>query len=132
VALSEATGAQIYCKLENLQRTGSFKERGARNALLLLGRNARRQGVVAASAGNHALGLEILRQVPDLEAVVCPIGGGGLIAGIAVAIKALRPKVRVIGVESTATGDYAAALRKGRPVRVARRATLADWRNCAA
>jgi threonine dehydratase len=203
VALSEVTGARICCKLENLQRTGSFKERGARNALLLLGNEARRLGVVAASAGNHALGLayhgkllripvtvvmpehsplikiatceklgarvvvqghdfaearaaadrlvekngltyihgfdderiiagqgtlglEILRQVPDLEAVVCPIGGGGLIAGLAVAIKALRPRVRVIGVESTATGNYTAALRKGRPVRVPRRATLAD------
>src|SRR5215472_4475632 len=57
IPLSEVTDMQIYCKLEYLQRTGSFKERGARNALLLLDEAARRRGVVAASAGNHALGL---------------------------------------------------------------------------
>src|SRR5437016_1667733 len=55
--LSEITGARIFCKLENFQRTGSFKERGARNALLQLAPKLRRRGVVAASAGNHALGL---------------------------------------------------------------------------
>src|SRR2546425_12925722 len=57
VALSEATGMKIFCKLEYLQRTGSFKERGARNALLLLSPKQRHAGVIAASAGNHALGL---------------------------------------------------------------------------
>ena len=55
--LSEITGARIVCKLDNFQRTGSFKERGARNALLMLPQASRRKGVVAASAGNHALGL---------------------------------------------------------------------------
>lgn len=203
IPLSEIVGARIYCKLENFQRTGSFKERGARNALLQLDPARRRRGVVAASAGNHALGLayhgkllgiavtvvmpdyaplikittcqrlgarvrvegrdfaearavadrlvadeglayihgfdapeiiagqgtlalETLAQVPDLDAIVCPVGGGGLIAGVAVAIKALRPRVEVIGVESTATANFAAALRAGRPVRTARHATLAD------
>lgn len=203
IQLSEITGARIVCKLDNLQRTGSFKERGACNALLRLDRGRRRRGVVAASAGNHALGLayhgrrlgipvtvvmpdhaplikittceslgarvimgggdftaareladqlvareglsyihgfddpdiiagqgtlglELLRQVPDLDAIVCPVGGGGLIAGVAVAVKALRPRVRVIGVESTATGNFAAALRAGAPVRVPCRPTLAD------
>ncbi len=203
IPLSEITGAQIYCKLENFQRTGSFKERGARNALLQLDAPRRKRGVVAASAGNHALGLayhgkllgigvtvvmpdyaplikittcqrlgarvriqgrdfaearaaadrlvaeegltyihgfdapeiiagqgtlglEMLEQVPDLDAVVCPIGGGGLIAGVAVALKALRPRIEVIGVESTATANFAAALRAGRPVRTRRHATLAD------
>ena len=203
IPLTEITGARVFCKLDNLQRTGSFKERGARNALLLLGRGARRRGVVAASAGNHALGLafhgrllgipvtvvmpdyaplikistcerlgarvflrgrdfaearafadelvaadgltyihgfddpaiiagqgtlglELLEQVPALDAVICPIGGGGLIAGVAVAIKALRPRVRVIGVESTATRNFSAALQAGKPVRVPRRATIAD------
>ena len=203
IPLSEITGARIVCKLDNFQRTGSFKERGARNALLRLDPDRRRRGVVAASAGNHALGLayhgkllgipvtvvmpdyaplikitscqklgarvlirgldfaearaaadqlvgaegltyihgfddpaiiagqgtlglELLRQVPDLDAIVCPIGGGGLIAGVAVAVKSLRPRVRIIGVESTATGNFAAALRAGKPVRVPRRATLAD------
>src|SRR5436190_20454632 len=57
IPLSEATGMQIYCKLEYLQRTGSFKERGARNALLLLSREQQKRGVIAASAGNHALGV---------------------------------------------------------------------------
>lgn len=203
IPLSEAVGAHIFCKLDNFQRTGSFKERGARNALLRLSPAARRRGVIAASAGNHALGLayhgkllgipvtvvmpdyaplikittcqrlgahvmvhgkdfiearaqadalatergytyihgfdapdiiagqgtmglEILDQVRDADAVVCPIGGGGLIAGLALAIKSVRPKVRVIGVESTATGNFAAALRAGRPVVRPRRPTLAD------
>ena len=203
IPLSEIAGARIACKLENFQRTGSFKERGARNALLRLPAAARRRGVVAASAGNHALGLayhgkllgvpvtvvmpdyaplikittceklgarvlirghdfaearaaadqlvsehgltyihgfddhdiiagqgtlglELLEQVPDLDAVVCPIGGGGLIAGVALAIKSVKPRVRVIGVESSATGNFTAALRAKKPVRVPRRPTLAD------
>ncbi|HVS53109.1 MAG TPA: threonine ammonia-lyase [Opitutaceae bacterium] len=203
IPLSEITGACVFCKLDNFQRTGSFKERGARNALLRLGAAQKKRGVVAASAGNHALGLayhgrllgipvtvvmpdyaplikittcqrlgarviihgrdftearreadrlvadealtyvhgfddpdiiagqgtlalEVLQQVPDLDAIVCPIGGGGLIAGVAVALKALRPRVKVIGVESVNTGNFAAALRAGRPVAVPRRATLAD------
>ena len=53
IPLSEITGARIYCKLDNLQRTGSFKERGARNALLRLTRDQQKRGVIAASAGNH-------------------------------------------------------------------------------
>ena len=203
IPLSEITGCRIVCKLDNLQRTGSFKERGARNALLRLPLAQKNRGVIAASAGNHALGLayhgqllgipvtvvmpdyaplikistcrrlgarvivrgrdftearaeadalvasdsltyihgfdapdiiagqgtialEMLRQVPDLDAILCPIGGGGLIAGVAVAVKALRPKIKVIGVESTHTGNFAAALRAGKPVTVKRRATLAD------
>lgn len=203
IPLSEITGARIWCKLDNLQRTGSFKERGARNALCLLPAAQRRRGVIAASAGNHALGLayhgrllgipvtvvmpdyaplikvstcrrlgarvvvhgadfaaarakagelatadglayihgfddpaiiagqgtlglEILAQVPDADAIVCPVGGGGLIAGLALAVKALRPRVRVIGVESVETGNFTAALRAGRPVPRPRRATLAD------
>ena len=203
IPLSEISGAHVFCKLDNFQRTGSFKERGARNALLRLRSAARTRGVVAASAGNHALGLayhgkllgipvtvvmpdyaplikittcerlgarvqirgkdfaearavadelvaaegltyihgfddpdiiagqgtlglELLEQAPRLDAIVCPIGGGGLIAGIGVAVKALKPRIKLIGVESAATGNFAAALRAGKPVRVARRATLAD------
>lgn len=203
IPLSEITGTRVFCKLDNFQRTGSFKERGARNALLRLAPGRKKRGVIAASAGNHALGLayhgrllgipvtvvmpdyaplikittcqrlganvllrgrdfaearaeadrlvaaegltyvhgfddpdiiagqgtlglEILRQTPDLDAIVCPIGGGGLIAGIAVAVKALQPRVKIIGVESTHTGNFAAALRAGRPTLVPRRATLAD------
>ncbi len=203
IPLSEITGAHVFCKLDNFQRTGSFKERGARNALLRLPAALKKRGVIAASAGNHALGLayhgrllgipvtvvmpdyaplikittcqrlggrvllrgrdfaearaeadvlvaseglayihgfddpdiiagqgtlglEILAQVPDLDAIVCPIGGGGLIAGISVAVKALKPKIEIIGVESVQTGNFAAALRAGQPVTMPRRATLAD------
>lgn len=201
--LSEITGARVACKLDNLQRTGSFKERGARNALLQLPREQRQRGVIAASAGNHALGLayhgrrlgipvtvvmpeqaplikvttcqrlgarvlvtgrdfaearaeadarvaaegltyvhgfddpaiiagqgtmalEILRQVPDVDAIIAPVGGAGLVAGLAVAVKALRPRVLVIGVESEATASFTAALEAGRPVTIPRRPTLAD------
>jgi threonine dehydratase len=77
-------------------------------------------------AGQGTLGLEILRQVPDVDAIVCPVGGGGLLAGLCVAVKALRPRVRIIAVESVSTGNLSAALRAGRPVRVPRRPTLAD------
>jgi threonine dehydratase len=203
IPLSEITGARVVCKFDNFQRTGSFKERGARNALLMLPAARRGRGVVAASAGNHALGLayhgqllgvpvtvvmpdfaplikittcqrlgarvvlhgrdfaearaeadrivaeegatyvhgfdgpdiisgqgtlglEILDQVPDVDAIVCPVGGGGLLAGVCVAVKALRPSVEIIAVESVATGNLSAALKAGRPVRVPRRATLAD------
>jgi threonine dehydratase len=203
IPLSEITGSRIVCKLDNFQRTGSFKERGARNALLMMPASVRRRGVVAASAGNHALGLayhgrllgipvtvvmpefaplikittcqrlgarvilkgkdfadaraeanrfvegeglsyvhgfdgadiiagqgtlglEILDQVPDVDAIVCPVGGGGLLAGVCVAVKSLRPRVEVIAVESVCTGNLSAALKAGRPVRVPRRATLAD------
>jgi len=202
-SLSELTGMRIFCKLDNLQRTGSFKERGARNALLQLPRGQRKRGVIAASAGNHALGLayhgsllgipvtvvmprfapliksstcrrfgaqvilhgdtfaaakdeadrlsreegftyihgyddpaiiagqgtmglEVLDQVRDVEAVVVPIGGGGLIAGVAAAIKANRPKVRIVGVESVRTPTFTKALRAGRPVKIPGATTLAD------
>lgn len=201
--LSEAVGAQIFCKLDHLQRTGSFKERGARNALLLLDDERRGLGVVAASAGNHALGLayhgkllsipvtvvmpqyaplikittcqrlnakvvvagnsfgeareradqfaqeqkltyihgyddwniiagqgtmalEILDQVPEMDAIVVPVGGGGLIAGVGLAIKALKPSVKVIGVAAENTPSFASALAAGKPVNVQNGATLAD------
>lgn len=196
-------GLRVYCKLENFQRTGSFKERGARNALLQLSLGQRKLGVIAASAGNHALGLayhgnllgipvtvvmpdyaplikittcqrlgarvivngidfpaaraeadriarleslayihgfddpaiiagqgtiglEIMEQVPEVDAIICPVGGAGLIAGVSLAVKALRPSVRIIGVESAATGNFSAAWRSGKSVPVRRRSTLAD------
>lgn len=202
-ALSALVGAHIHCKLEYEQRTGSFKERGACNALLLLPDEARARGVIAASAGNHALalayhgkrlgvpvtvvmpvhaplvkqrrcvelgarvlnhgsniaearvradelaadegltyingfndaaiiagagtiGLELLEQVPDVEAVVAPIGGAGLIAGLSLAIKHQNPRVRVVGVEPVRCPSYSAALAAGRPVRVPAQPTLAD------
>src|SRR5947199_3833548 len=70
IPLSEATGMQVYCKLELLQRTGSFKERGARNALLLLEPDHRALGVIAASAGNHALGLSYHARLLDIPVTV--------------------------------------------------------------
>src|SRR5437879_4985259 len=70
IPLSEATGIQIFCKLEYLQRTGSFKERGARNALLQLSPEQRQRGVIAASAGNHALGLAYHAQLLGIPAKV--------------------------------------------------------------
>ncbi len=201
--LSELCGARIFCKLDYLQRTGSFKERGARNALLLLDSRQRGKGVVAASAGNHALGLayhggllsigvtvvmprvaplikvatcrrlgakvvlhgdtygaaveqahqlalrdgltyihgfndpaiiagqgtlgpEILEQVPDVEAIVIPIGGAGMAAGVGVAVKGLNPDVWLFGVEAEQMPSFTAAQREGKPVAVPLRPTLAD------
>jgi threonine dehydratase len=207
-ALSELTGAQIFCKQEFLQRTGSFKERGARNALAQLTPEESRAGVIAASAGNHALGLarhgqllripitvvmprfaplvkvarcrqfgatvilhgdtfdeardeanrvmeekkltyvhpfddpqviagqgtlafEVLEQVPDAEAVIVPVGGGGLLAGVATVFHALKPDLQIIGVEPANAACFTAALAAKAPVRVATKFTLADglaWR----
>ena len=176
-ALSRLAGCQVHLKLENLQFTGSFKERGAASRLLLLSDAERARGVITASAGNHAqalalhasrlgvvatvvmpeatplvkvqateshgarvllhgsgyddaaahaaqvaaesgaiyvhpfddlevmagqgtIGLELLEQLPDFDAVIVPVGGGGLIAGIATALREKKPDVRIIGVES--------------------------------
>ena len=203
IPLSEITGMEIFCKLDNLQRTGSFKERGARNALAQLPPEQQKRGVIAASAGNHAqalayqgkllgipatvvmpkyaplikigncqklgatvvlhgkdfaeakahahaigeerglayidgyddpaiiagqgtMGLEIVEQVPDLDAVVIPVGGGGLLAGVALAIKTLRPKVKIIAVEAENVASFSAALREGKPIRIDIQPTLAD------
>ena len=203
IPLSDLTGSEIFCKLDLLQRTGSFKERGARNALLLLDDAQKARGVVAASAGNHALGLayhgkllgipvtvvmprfaplvkvatcrrlgaqvilegetfddarqlsleiadrdglnrihgfddvrviagqgtmglEILEDVPDADAIVVPCGGAGLLAGVATAAKALRPGIKIIAVEPAAAPSLSASLAAGRPVQVAIRPTLAD------
>lgn len=203
IPLSELCGATVFCKLDYLQRTGSFKERGARNALLQLSDVQRRQGVIAASAGNHALGLayhgqllgievtvvmprfaplvkvttcrrfgahivlegetyadarrhaeqlakqggktfihgfdnpaiiagqgtiglEILEQVPRPDAIVVPIGGGGLIAGISLAVKTLQPEVKIIGVEAENAPGFSSALTAGGPIDSPVKPTLAD------
>jgi threonine dehydratase len=202
-ALSELTGARIFCKQEHLQRTGSFKERGARNALAQLTPPQAKRGVIAASAGNHALGLswhgrllhipvtvvmprfaplvkvarcrqfgatvllhgdtydearheagrlaeergltyvhpfddphviagqgtiafEILEQVPDAEAILVPVGGGGLLAGVATVFRALKPDLQIIGVEPASAACFAAGMASDGPVRVPTRFTLAD------
>ena len=186
IPLSQLTGARIHCKLDYLQRTGSFKERGARNALLQLSSGQRKRGVIAASAGNHAQGvayhggllgipvtvvmpkfaalikvtncrqfgarivlhgadlnearveaeaiaasegltfihpfdnahvmagqgtiaLEILEQTPSAEAIVVPVGGGGLLAGIGIVIDAMRPDIELVGVEPEGAACLAAA-----------------------
>ncbi len=202
-ALSEIAGRRIWLKRDDLQRTGSFKERGARHALLCLTKEERACGVVAASAGNHALGLayhgaqlgvrvtvvmpvnapmvkvtrcrglgaevvlrghsfeealaaaqelaastgatpvhpfddlrviagqgtmalEILEQTAELDTIVVPVGGGGLLAGIATVVKTLRPDVRVIAVEPETAAGFLAARRAGSPVRLPEVSTLAD------
>lgn len=193
----------MYCKLDYLQHTGSFKERGAANALVQLDAKQKQRGVIAASAGNHALalayhgkqmqipvtvvmpvfaplikvdtcrrfganivlqgssfaqsvehakalceqkeltyihgfndphviagqgtmGLEIMQQVPDLDAVLIPVGGGGLIAGMAVAIKSINPKVQIIGVEPAQMPLLSRSLAASKPVTLPIVPTLAD------
>ena len=200
---SQLTGNSIYLKLDNLQRTGAFKERGALNKLLTMSAQERDQGVIAASAGNHAqglayhagrrgvkaqicmplttplikvsatksygaevilvganyddaceeairrsqqqhltfihpfdddaviagqgtLGLEMLQQHPGIEAVVVPIGGGGLIGGIACAIKETNPRVRIVGVQTSRLPSMKAAVAEGKPVTLPPAATVAD------
>jgi threonine dehydratase len=202
-SLSELTHTTLCLKLENLQRTGSFKERGAANLLEQLEPEERARGVVTASAGNHAqavalhsarlgiratvvmpettplvkiqstrkfgatvelfgrsydeaaqraaqlaleqnlvyvhpfddlrvmagqgtLGLELLAQRPDIEAVVVPVGGGGLIAGVACAVKEQRPDVRVYGVESRAFPSMKWALESEAPPSLPGGKTIAD------
>ncbi len=201
--LSALTGQDVRLKCENLQRTGSFKIRGAYLRISHLSDEERARGVVAASAGNHAqgvalaatllgikstvfmpngapipkekatrgygaevrfvghtideclvearrfeadtgavlihpfdhedivagqgtCGLEILEQAPEARTVVVPTGGGGFLAGIATAIKALRPDVRVVGVQADSAAAYPASLRAGRPVPLTSMSTMAD------
>ena len=77
-------------------------------------------------AGQGTMGLEIIEQVPDVEAVVIPVGGGGLLAGVALAIKTLRPEVQIIGVEPEGAAKFAAAVCEGAPVQIVCHPTLAD------
>ena len=201
--ISRLTGNRAFFKLENLQMTGSFKERGALNRLLTLTPHVAKRGVIAASAGNHGMavafhshrlnisativmplqaplikvsrvrhygaqtvlhgtdydaafaeaqrlaqkkgltlihafddpwivagqgtiGLELYEQNPDLDAVIVPVGGGGLIAGIALVLKTLNPKIRIIGVQAEALPSMKAALQKGGPIRLPPAMTIAD------
>ena len=200
---SESAGCDVWLKLENLQRTGSFKLRGALNKVLLLAPEQRARGLVAASAGNHAqglalaarlsgahativmpegtalvkvrrtegygaevvlhgggyddaqreaqrlaaergltpihpfdddeiiagqgtVGLEVLEQVPEVDTVVVPVGGGGLIAGMALAIKALRPDVRLVGVQAAGAAPMVESFRLGRLVHEDHPRTIAE------
>lgn len=202
-AFGEMFGGKAFFKFENLQRTGSFKERGALNSMLTMTDDERRAGVIAASAGNHAqgvafharrlgipativmpertplikvsntarygarvvlhgtvydeamaealriqeaegqtlihpfdmepviagqgtIGLELLEQCPEMDVVIVPLGGGGLIAGIALAIKEIRPEVRVVGVESSALPAALRAREAGELVTIPPADTIAD------
>jgi threonine dehydratase len=202
-AFGELFGGHAWFKFENLQRTGSFKERGALNRILLIPPPDRERGVIAASAGNHAqgvayhagrlgirativmpertplikvsnterfgarvvlhganydeamaealrlqdeegstlvhpfddpaviagqgtIGLELLEQCPDMEVVVVPVGGGGLISGIAMALKEVRPEIRVVGVEAAVLPAALRAREAGRLVTIPAAETIAD------
>jgi threonine dehydratase len=201
-ALSAQVGAQLYLKLENWQKTGSFKPRGVLNKIATLGPAERARGLVTASAGNHAqalawaaaaegvactvvmpqtapaaklaatqgyggtvvlepstltvfnraqalaaeygytfvppfddpaivagqgtVGLEILEDLSDARTVVVPIGGGGLIAGIALAIKSQRPGVRIVGVEPDGAAAMWRSRQAGHAVRLEQIQTIAD------
>jgi threonine dehydratase len=201
--LSKLTGTIASLKLENLQMTGAYKERGALNKLLLLPEADRGRGLIAASAGNHAqavayhagrlgvkstivmpeatpimkvantrahgarivlhganydeayaearrlehveqltfvhpfddpdviagqgtVALEVLEQEPELEAIVVPVGGGGLVSGVATAVKALRPGAKVIGVETEVLPCMLQAIDAGKPVTLEGANTIAD------
>ena len=201
--LSKLCGCEVYFKLENLQMTGSFKERGALNKLLQLTEAEKSAGVIAASAGNHAqgvayhatrlgirsvivmprttplvkvsntrelggeivlyganydeafarakelaaehgytyihafddeaiiagqgtIGLELLEEETKFDAVIVPIGGGGMIAGIAIAMKTMRPDIRIIGVEPAYVASMKSAVAEGHPVTVTSQPTIAD------
>ncbi|WP_156160713.1 threonine ammonia-lyase [Demequina soli] len=206
-SFSEMLGAPVHLKLENLQRTGSFKVRGAAYRMSRLTADERARGVVAASAGNHAqgvalaaqqlgieatifmplgapvpkllatkgygatvvtegatveeclaqaaahadrtgavmihpfdhpdviagqgtIGLEILEAVPDAQTIVVPIGGGGLVAGVAVAAKAVAERqgrsIRILGVQAAATAAFPPSIAAGHPVTIDRAGTIAD------
>jgi threonine dehydratase len=200
---SAFTGAQIYLKLEGMQKAGSFKVRGATNRILSKRSEIGKKGVIAASAGNHAqgvavaghiagipvtivmpewvsqtkqeaaagygaqiilkgttltesidyarilaesedmvfihpyddddvitgqgtVGLEIAEDLPGLDTVLVPVGGGGLIAGIAIVIKELCPHARIIGIQTMSCPSAPAALREGMPVTIESGPTIAD------
>lgn len=202
-SLSALAGNELYLKLENLQRTGSFKERGALNKILTLSDDEKQRGVIAASAGNHAqavayhatargiraricmplatplvkvsatrgygaevvlhgrnydeayqeavrqceedkltflhpfdddaviagqgtLGLEMLAQDPALDVIIAPAGGGGLLGGLACAVKEINPRIEIVGVEAARVPSMAAALKDTGPVTVEAATTIAD------
>ena len=200
--LSRKFDARVHLKLENLQKTGSFKFRGAYHKLVTIRKDLGPKGVVTASAGNHAqgvahaaqlmsisstivmpewasiskqtatrsyggqvvltgqsleesldqahkleaegrafihpyddediiagqgtVGLEIVSQLPEVEKILVPIGGGGLIAGISAAVKSLRPQTSIIGVQAASCASAAAALRLGKRVTVPAKHSIAD------
>lgn len=201
--LSRMTGGEVYLKLENLQKTGAFKVRGAYYKIHKLSEKEKVRGVIAASAGNHAqgvayassiagikstivmpviappskvsatksygaevvlygtvydesynkaleiasktgavfvhpfddpyviagngtVGLEIINELPDIDAIIVPVGGGGLISGVASIVKSLRKDVKIIGVEPESAPKFSVSLKEGRIVEVKTKSSLAD------
>lgn len=133
--------SDVYLKPECLQKTGSFKIRGAYYKISQLTDEEKAKGVIACSAGNHAqgvalgatamgvkgtIGLEILDQLPDVEAVVVPVGGGGLISGVAFAIKSLNPNVKVYGVQAEGAASMVQSLHDHKQEKLPSVATVAD------
>ncbi|KAK3730603.1 hypothetical protein QZH41_018826 [Actinostola sp. cb2023] len=129
----ETADLEIFFKKEYLHPTGSFKERGALNTLLLLSESkdyavnmAREKGLAYINGYDHphilsgqgTIGLEIINQVYPLDAIIVPVGGGGMIAGIAKAVKAVYPHVQIIAVESERCPSFKAAMDAGKPVKV--------------
>lgn len=202
-ALDEMLGCEVYLKLENLQRTGSFKIRGAMTKLLSLSEQDRGRGVIAASSGNHGqgvaaaanqlrmkaiivvpedinpvklagiqshgaqvikfglssrdryekvkeliddngytlihsfddldliagqgtIGLEIMNELPGIDTIICPLGGGGLLSGVVTAVKELNHRVKVIGVEPAAVSRYTQSLKVNKILEVDMGSTIAD------
>ncbi len=200
---SELSNNEVYLKLENLQKTGSFKVRGSCNKLYSLSETELKRGVIAASAGNHAqgvaysskmlgipctivmpkgaplskveatkrygaevilkgssfdealhfaiqlqqktgatfihpfddeaviagqgtVGLELLEQLPSVDAIVCPVGGGGLIAGVALAAKTMNPNIAVYGVQALACPSMRHAMQQETPIEIEAMPTMAD------
>jgi len=106
----------IYLKLEVLQPIGSFKIRGAYNVVRQLSADRLKEGIWTVSAGNATAGLEILEDLPDVDAIVAPLGGGGLLSGLAAAVRALRPHTRIYAAEPETAAPLSASLAAGRPV----------------
>lgn len=203
VRMSDKTGANVFLKCENLQKTGSFKIRGACNKIANLTNEEKAKGVIASSAGNHAQGvalgakmngikativmpataplakvtatkgygaevvleglvyddayakaieiqketgatflhpfddeyviagqgtisLEILEQLENVDTIVCPIGGGGIISGVAVAAKALKPSIKIVGVQTSNIPSMKASLESGEVTSAFNDVTIAD------
>ena len=146
---SRMTGGNIYLKCENRQKTGSFKIRGATNKLSAMVERGETRPVVASSAGNHAreeegaaflhpyndleviagqgtLGLEILGDLPTVDIIITPAGGGGLLAGVLAAVKQINPRVKVYGVQAEGANAIAQSFREKRLVTTATASTIAD------
>jgi len=125
-ALDAAVGAKLFFKCENLQQIGAFKARGACNAVRSLSESDAARGVVTHSSGNHGAALELLEDVPDLDAIVTPVGGGGLLSGTAIAAKGLNPTIRIFGAEPAGADDAFHSLLSGHIVPQTNPRTIAD------